>query len=108
MSSLISIFLSLFHSCPLHRVFLHGIRAEEALKIKELFEESKASLAREEMALSSSAPNAAVTQMLRICPPAFTEGKLDGTNYTLWKFKITAILDLYELLDVILGIDTEP
>ena len=60
------------------------------------------------MASSSSAPHAAATQMLRIRPPAFTEGKLDGTNYTLWKFKITAILDSYELLDVILGTDVEP
>ena len=58
---------------------------------------------REEMASSSSAPHAAATQMLRIRPPAFTEGKLDGTNYTLWKFKVTAILDSYELLDVVLG-----
>ena len=60
------------------------------------------------MASSSSAPHAAATQMLRIRPPAFTEGKLDGTNYTLWKFKITAILDSYELLDVILGTDAKP
>ena len=60
------------------------------------------------MASSSSAPHGAPTQMLRIRPPAFTEGKLDGTNYTLWKFKTTAILDLYELLDVILGTDAEP
>ena len=60
------------------------------------------------MASSSSAPHAAATQTLRIHPPAFTEGKLDGTNYTLWKFKITAILHSYELLDVILGIDAEP
>ena len=63
---------------------------------------------REEMALSSSAPHAAAMQMLRICPLAFMKGKLDGTNYTLWKFKITAILDSYELLDVILGADAEP
>ena len=63
---------------------------------------------REEMALSSSAPHAAATQTLRIRPPTFTEGKLDGTNYTLWKFKIIAILDLYELLDVFLGIDAKP
>ena len=60
------------------------------------------------MALSSSAPYAAATQTLRIHPQAFTEGKLDGTNYTLWKFKITAILDSYELLDVILGTDVDP
>ena len=75
--------------------------------IKELFEEAKASSTKEEMALSSSAPHAAATQTLRICPTAFTKGKLDGTNYTLQKFKITAILDLYELLDVILGIDVD-
>ena len=58
--------------------------------------------------MSSSAPNAAAMQTLRICPLAFTEGKLDGTNYTLWKFKITKILDSYELLDVILGTDAKP
>ena len=44
---------------------------------------------------------------LRIRPPAFNEGKLDGTNYTLWKFKINAILDSYELLDTVLGLDSE-
>ena len=60
------------------------------------------------MASTSSAPNAAAAQTLRIRPPAFTEGKLDGTNYTLWKFKITAILDSYELLDVVQGVDAEP
>ena len=89
-------------------VFLHSNKAKEPLTIKELFKKAKASLGKEEMALSSSAPHAAATQMLRICPPAFTEGKLDGTNYTLWKFKITAILDSYELLDVILGTNAEP
>ena len=47
-------------------------------------------------------------QTLRIRPPVFMEGKLDGANYTLWKFKITTILDSYELLDVILGINVEP
>ena len=47
-------------------------------------------------------------QPLRMRPPAFTEGKLDGTNYTLWKFKISAILDSYELLDVVLGNLLEP
>ena len=48
---------------------------------------------------------------LRIRPPAFSEGKLDGTNYTLWKFKISAILDSYELLDTFMGptgVDPEP
>ena len=60
------------------------------------------------MASSSSAPHATATQMLRICTLAFMKGKLDGTNYTLWKFKITAILDSYELLDVILGANAEP
>ena len=60
------------------------------------------------MTLSSSVPNAAAMQMLHIHPPAFTKGKLDGPNYTLWKFNITAILDSYELLDVILGTDAEP
>ena len=47
-------------------------------------------------------------QPLRMRPPAFTEGKLDGTNYTLWKFKISTILDSYELLDVVLGNLPEP
>ena len=50
----------------------------------------------------------AAPTLLRICPPAFNEGKLDGTNYTLWKFKISAILDSYELLDTVLGLDPEP
>ena len=45
---------------------------------------------------------------IRIRPPAFTEGKLDGSNYTLWKFKISAILDSYELLDTVLDLDPEP
>ncbi|MCO5567925.1 hypothetical protein L7F22_021621 [Adiantum nelumboides] len=48
----------------------------------------------------ASASNVGTTP-LRIRPPAFTEGKLDGTNYTLWKFKISAILDSYELLDTV-------
>ena len=50
----------------------------------------------------------AAPTLLRIRPPAFNEGKLDGTNYTLWKFKISAILDSYELLDTVLGLDPEP
>ena len=50
----------------------------------------------------------AAPTLLRIHPPAFNEGKLDGTNYTLWKFKISAILDSYKLLDTILGLDPEP
>jgi len=60
-------------------------------------------------ASSSSNANAAATtvQTLRIRPPAFTEGKLDGTNYTLWKFKIMAIIDSYELLKIVLGIGIE-
>ncbi|MCO5611743.1 hypothetical protein L7F22_066001 [Adiantum nelumboides] len=52
----------------------------------------------------ASASNVGTTP-LRIRPPAFTEGKLDGTNYTLWKFKIFAILDSYELLDTVLGVN---
>ena len=75
--------------------------------IKELFEEAKVSSTKEEMALSSSATHAAVVQTLHICPPAFMKGKLDGTSYTLWKFKVTSILESYELLDVSLGIDVE-
>ena len=50
----------------------------------------------------------AAPTLLRIRPPAFNEDKLDGTNYTLWKFKISAILDSYELLDTVLGLDPEP
>ena len=46
--------------------------------------------------------------MLQIHPLAFTEGKLDGMNYTLWKSKVTTILDSYELLEMMLGIDLEP
>ena len=46
--------------------------------------------------------------MEHICPLVSMEGKLCDTNYTLQKFKVTAILDSYELLDVILGIDAEP
>lgn len=52
---------------------------------------------------STSNVAAASVAPLRIRPPAFTEGKLDGSNYTLWKFKISAILDSYELLDNALG-----
>ena len=92
--------LSLLHSCPLRRVFLHGIRAEEALTIGAFLE-------RQRRWHPSSAPNAAAAQTLRIRPPAFTEGKLDGTNYTLWKFKITAILNSYELLDVVQSRDAK-
>ncbi|MCO5601400.1 hypothetical protein L7F22_055520 [Adiantum nelumboides] len=39
-------------------------------------------------------------------PPLFgTEGKLDGTNYTLWKVKIKAILNSNELLQMTMGQD---
>ncbi|MCO5576757.1 hypothetical protein L7F22_030576 [Adiantum nelumboides] len=38
-------------------------------------------------------------------PPFGTEGKLDGTNYMLWKFKIKAILNSYELLQTATGQD---
>ena len=54
---------------------------------------------------SSSVPIVPAIQTLRILPPAFTEGKLDGTNYTLRKLKIAAILDSYELLETVLGAD---
>ena len=40
---------------------------------------------------------------LRIRPPPLSDGKLDETNYTLWKFKMSAILDSYELLETIMG-----
>ncbi|MCO5582652.1 hypothetical protein L7F22_036550 [Adiantum nelumboides] len=61
--------------------------------------------------MSASTSTAVGATPLCIHPPAFTEGKLDGTNYTLWKFKIFAILDSYELLDTVLGpngADPEP
>ena len=51
------------------------------------------------MALSTSVAAAP----LRIRPPPLSDGKLDGTNYTLWKFKMSAILDSYELLETIMG-----
>ena len=42
----------------------------------------------------------------RVRLPAWgTEGKLDGTNYTLWQFKMKANLIAYELWDTVLGID---
>ncbi|MCO5607919.1 hypothetical protein L7F22_062121 [Adiantum nelumboides] len=43
------------------------------------------------------------TTTLQISPPTITKGKLDGTNYTLWKFKISANLNSYELLATIMG-----
>ena len=39
------------------------------------------------------------------------EGKLDGSDYTLWKFKIFMILDTNELLESVMGpfgADLEP
>ena len=51
-------------------------------------------------------PNVGVS---RRCPPPFgNEGKLDGSNYTLWKFKIKAILNSYELLQTATGDDRMP
>jgi len=42
-------------------------------------------------------------------PPALSnDGKLDGTNYPLWKFKMMAILSSYELWDTATGIDKQP
>ncbi|MCO5612829.1 hypothetical protein L7F22_067100 [Adiantum nelumboides] len=41
-------------------------------------------------------------------PPFGTEGNLDGTNYTLWKFKIKAILNSYELLQMATDQDRMP
>ncbi|KAJ7563680.1 hypothetical protein O6H91_03G120500 [Diphasiastrum complanatum] len=49
-----------------------------------------------------------VQSSMRIRPPTFSEGKLDGTNYTLWKFKICAILNSYGLLENVLGLGVEP
>ena len=57
------------------------------------------------------ASNSNVGAPLHIRPPAFFEGKLDGANYTLWNFKISAILDSYELLETAMGptgADPEP
>ncbi|XP_068667719.1 uncharacterized mitochondrial protein AtMg00810-like [Aristolochia californica] len=60
--------------------------------------------------LKPSSSSASYGSVPTICnrPPAFTEGKIDGTNYLLWKFKITIVLDSYELLDIVLGVDAEP
>ncbi|MCO5555536.1 hypothetical protein L7F22_009081 [Adiantum nelumboides] len=45
----------------------------------------------------------------RVCLPAWgIEGKLDGTNYTLWRFTMKAILNAYELWETILGTDQKP
>lgn len=42
-------------------------------------------------------------------PPSMNvEGKLDGMNYPLWKFKAMAILSSYELYEMVLGNDIEP
>ena len=42
-------------------------------------------------------------------PPALSnDGKLDGTNYPLWKFKMMAILSSYELWDTATGLDKQP
>ena len=34
--------------------------------------------------------------------------KLGGTNYAFWQFKMTTILDSYQLLDTMIRIDTVP
>ena len=45
----------------------------------------------------------------RVCLPTWgIEGKLDGTNYTLWWFKMKPILNAYELWGTILDIDKKP
>lgn len=44
---------------------------------------------------------------LRI-PPFGESGKLDGSNYPLWKFKMKAILSAYELWDTATGADVRP
>ena len=42
-------------------------------------------------------------------PPALSnDGKLDGMNYPLWKFKMMAILSSYELWDTATGLDKQP
>ena len=62
----------------------------------------------------SSHPNIAtivipVIKTLQTHPLAFTEGNIDGTNFTMWKLKITSILDSYEMLEIVLrGADEEP
>ena len=48
---------------------------------------------------------------LRIRPPPLADGKLDGINYTLWKFKMSTILDSYKSLETVMGptrADPEP
>ena len=43
------------------------------------------------------------------CPPTLSnDGKLDDTNYPLWKFKMMAILSSYELWDTATGLDMQP
>ena len=49
--------------------------------------------------------NVAATPLC-VCSHPFSDKKLDGTKYTLWKFKILTILDFYELLETIMGIVT--
>ncbi|MCO5593227.1 hypothetical protein L7F22_047234 [Adiantum nelumboides] len=61
--------------------------------------------------MSASTSTVVGATPLCICPPAFTEGKHDGTIYTCGNSKFFAILDSYELLDTVLGpngIDPEP
>ena len=41
-------------------------------------------------------------------PAIIPEGKLDGTNYPLWKFKMMAILQSFDLWDTAIGNDPEP
>jgi len=43
------------------------------------------------------------------CPSALNnDGKLDGRNYPLWKFKMMAILLCYELWDIATRLDKQP
>ena len=41
-------------------------------------------------------------------PPFGESGKLDGSNYPLWKFKMKAILSAYELWDTATRVDARP
>ncbi|MCO5604890.1 hypothetical protein L7F22_059064 [Adiantum nelumboides] len=53
-------------------------------------------------------PLRALRALRRRFPPFGTEGKLDGTNYTLWKLNIKALLNSYELLQTATGQDRMP
>ena len=50
-----------------------------------------------------------MAQAIRLCIQPFDKsGKLDGSNYPLWKFKMKAILSAYELWNTATGADMKP